>query len=580
MNVNPVVSYDDTNIVYSFTSEVIPPMYLTYIATQIWKSNGGLGGISKWRYSLNGGQTYYNWEVGSFSSFIDSLSEEANSLYVFQLQPMIVDGKEQDAIEVLFERGIYPTFFEFRDLESLNWAFNVFEKLYFGGVLPFYVNKKSEDFSSFWIAVTHFFSFVVTYARQYQDIPNSASLFAEFISQRGLVINDINTLELQQYIFSHYVNEFKKRGTFSVFESEQVGTSVLYGEFLRLIGYTDTDEFMLVPLSPSDIGWCLGKSSPLWAEMQTIDNADKGKCSLDNYPLYNNPTVENNVLTPNTSLESGIGYSLNTDLTSLGSLFTVNSNQDYEVSFKVSIPVTQINSNPKLTFGVCAYSYNGQKYVWENLSFCDVNETASNNFHYNGVFLKSYIPSYLVGDTIEIKYRGIIKSYLTTGVGTFLYNSIPQRFKLPFNNGFALKWNEDVNYACPYITQSVDSGVDLTISEVRFRPIELEQTSYVWSNNIKSYYYLNSRLYQGYMGKKNLLLAYIINNSTKTIPNIIDYTQNNLISYKNKILIKNIITFGETNPYIYVNPDSIVFTSHTSEDKIVDVSSNITWNIN
>jgi anti-anti-sigma regulatory factor len=56
----------------------------------------------------------------------------------------------------------------------------------------------------------------------------------------------------------------------------RLGPSGIDGELLRLISYSEADDFMFALLQNFESGWCIGKSSPMWNNTENVLNLIKG----------------------------------------------------------------------------------------------------------------------------------------------------------------------------------------------------------------------------------------------------------------------------------------------------------------
>lgn len=131
------------------------------------------------------------------------------------------------------------------------------------------------------------FAFITIYARQFNEIGTNKILFEAFINNKGLVTNLVDSQEQMEYLFNNYLEEYAKRGKLDI-----VGMSGdILGEFLRLIRYSDKDEFIFALLQPENTGWCLGWSSPTWEKTQLVANVTKAYeftkdiVDISKYPL-------------------------------------------------------------------------------------------------------------------------------------------------------------------------------------------------------------------------------------------------------------------------------------------------------
>ena len=268
----------------------------------------------------------------------------------------------------IYNKTVFKRFFEENDPAVMEWAENVLEKVSSPGILPTFIKKDGEDFKAYWETVCHIFALVVLYAKQYNEIDTNKILFELFIENRGLVTDEVDTLEQMQYLFDNYVKEYRKRGTIDIVNKE--GT--ILGELLRLIRYKSEEEFIFALLMARDTGWTMGYSSPTWNRTDTVLNVTKGYetttsvTDLNAYPLVN-PTgvvivddVDNdgNPIQAMTFVgNSLVGISSEEDKSKL---LPVSENVTYQISFKAK---TSSVNNQNLKFGVEVYGKGKQAMV-------------------------------------------------------------------------------------------------------------------------------------------------------------------------------------------------------------------------
>ncbi len=202
-----------------------------------------------------------------------------------------------------YSRSIYAQFFEQDNAAVVNLAENFMEKLYKNGIVPKYIqrgknnsaNGEDVDYISFWTAVSYYFAWSVVYSRQFLELEDNRELLYDYLVNKGMGVNPDSNIEELQYVMRNFYDEIRKRGTVNVFkqfnaEPDDVLTN---GEFLRLIGYKETDEFKYVMTSPIHFGWCIGRCSPLYRgtgmDYQLIKGYENTEdlISLDEYPLLN-----------------------------------------------------------------------------------------------------------------------------------------------------------------------------------------------------------------------------------------------------------------------------------------------------
>lgn len=125
-----------------------------------------------------------------------------------------LEGEVRQGDDTIYSKTDFKQFFDVNDINVLGWAFNVLEKLYELGILPKYVQRdyteNSKDFIDYWLSITHFFALIVYMARQFEDIPGNNILFNLFLEGRGLALSGEETQLQRNYLFSHYIDEFRK----------------------------------------------------------------------------------------------------------------------------------------------------------------------------------------------------------------------------------------------------------------------------------------------------------------------------------------------------------------------------------
>lgn len=268
----------------------------------------------------------------------------------------------------IYNKTVFKRFFEENDPAVMEWAENVLEKVSSPGILPTFIKKDGEDFKAYWETVCHIFALVVLYAKQYNEIDTNKILFELFIENRGLVTDEVDTLEQMQYLFDNYVKEYRKRGTIDIVNKE--GT--ILGELLRLIRYKTEEEFIFALLMARDTGWTMGYSSPTWNRTDTVLNVTKGYetttniTDLNAYPLVNPTGVvvvsdidnDGNPIQVMTFVgNSLVGISSAEDKSKL---LPVSENLTYQLSFKVKL--SSVN-NQNLKFGVEVFNKDKQGIV-------------------------------------------------------------------------------------------------------------------------------------------------------------------------------------------------------------------------
>lgn len=401
----------------------------------------------------------------------------------------------------IYNKTVFKRFFEENDPAVMEWAENVLEKVSSPGILPTFIKKDGEDFKAYWETVCHIFALVVLYAKQYNEIDTNKILFELFIENRGLVTDEVDTLEQMQYLFDNYVKEYRKRGTLDIVNKE--GT--ILGELLRLIRYKSEEEFIFALLMSRDTGWTMGYSSPTWNRTDTVLNVTKGYetttnvTDLNAYPLVN-PTgvvivddVDNdgNPIKAMTFVgNSLVGISSAEDKSKL---LPVSENMTYQISFKAK---TSSVNNQNLKFGVEVYGKGKQVTTCKE----SYGEAESISFVSND-------------GALSLPFAGVY--YECRGILSRKDRAYASPVALNFPNGRGLQMKEGISYLSLFLTQdrSVASN-NVYIYDIKIKPLFLP-------------------FYQGNLGEKDVIAAYYKNNSLASDTGIKDFSEEYLLSYKN-----------------------------------------------
>lgn len=401
----------------------------------------------------------------------------------------------------IYNKTVFKRFFEENDPAVMEWAENVLEKVSSPGILPTFIKKDGEDFKAYWETVCHIFALVVLYAKQYNEIDTNKILFELFIENRGLVTDEVDTLEQMQYLFDNYVKEYRKRGTLDIVNKE--GT--ILGELLRLIRYKSEEEFIFALLMSRDTGWTMGYSSPTWNRTDTVLNVTKGYetttnvTDLNAYPLVN-PTgvvivddVDNdgNPIKAMTFVgNSLVGISSAEDKSKL---LPVSENMTYQISFKVK---TSSVNNQNLKFGVEVYGKGKQVMTCKE----SYGEAESISFVSND-------------GALSLPFAGVY--YECRGILSRKDRAYASPVALNFPNGRGLQMKEGTSYLSLFLIQDRSAASNnVYIYDIKIKPIFLP-------------------FYQGNLGEKDVIAAYYKNNSLVSDTGIKDFSEEYLLSYKN-----------------------------------------------
>ena len=415
----------------------------------------------------------------------------------------------------IYNRTVFKRFFELNDPSVLAWAENVLAKVSAPGILPTFIDKENEDFKAYWGTLTHLFALIVLYGRQYNEIDTNKILFELFIENRGLVTDEVNTVEQMQYLFYNYITEYEKRGRLDIISKE----GVILGELLRLIQYQDLDEFIFAVLMAQDSGWTLGYSSPTWNRTDTVRNITKGYETTKNvedlskYPLIN-PTGVNIIddidndgnpikaMTFNGNTLVGIGMAEGNE----SKLMVISENMFYQLSFKLKVGSTD---NQNLKFGVNVYDENMQK-----MNCVESYGTKASNY-----FTLNDVPVSLPNAGVYYECRGILSK---------MNRSYSKMVELNFPNGKGLRLTKGAKYMTMSLCQDRSAASnDVYIYDIKIKPLFLT-------------------FYQGYLGEKNIIASYYENNSSSSNKVVNAFIENYLISYRNILASQEIYQFELT----------------------------------
>ena len=424
----------------------------------------------------------------------------------------------------IYNKTVFKRFFEENDPAVMEWAENVLEKVSSPGILPTFIKKDGEDFKAYWETVCHIFALVVLYAKQYNEIDTNKILFELFIENRGLVTDEVSTLEQMKYLFNNYVKEYRKRGTLDIVNKE----GAILGELLRLIRYKTEDEFIFALLMSRDTGWTMGHSSPTWNRTDTVLNVTKGYETtesvkdLNAYPLVN-PTgvvivddIDNNGTPIQAMTFVGnvlVGISSEIDKTKL---LPVSENLSYQISFKVK---TSSTSNQNLKFGVEVFNEAVQSMICKE-SYGSVD---SNNFVSGSEGI------------LELPVAGVY--YECRAILSRKNRAYAKQLELNFPKGRGLQMKDGMKFLSLSLTQDrSNSSASVYIYDIKIKPLFLP-------------------FYQGNLGEKDVIAAYYLNNSLTSEEGVKEFTEDYLVTYKNIMGSEDIQPLKEKNVIFKVLSD-------------------------
>lgn len=357
---------------------------------------------------------------------------------------------------------------------------NLFKKLYFRGILPKYIiraenvdEKEDADFIDVFYSVARFFAIMIRFFNRFESFRSDYDLMLENVRQYGLYFNESDvTLEQLQYLSQHLLDEIRKRGTSMIFkrQGDVVNGQPLPvdGEFIRLVRSKKNDELLYENVPLYRVGWCIGKSSPMYRgtckseflnktkenseDFNNLSNFFLEKSGSGNYALQSFDSKQVlNLSKGSGSGMAGLGRNADEDI-SEDDLIVVDSRLDYEITFAFQVRSGRNNGN-SLLFGVEGFDTLTNKL---NDAFITPNGDQVSEEFFN-------VPLTTWRQGSWYYARGIIHAYSTMnvdesktnlGIGTNLY----------FNNSF-------VKYILPKIHISGSSSMSVAIWDYKIRPL-------------------------------------------------------------------------------------------------------------
>lgn len=436
--------------------------------------------LKEFRYSVNGGLTFEEWRdlsllniqgvnITKFDSFILEYryTRVGNTQGVdLEFKDILVSGSIEDLPYPNYNKSAFIHFFSINDINVYGWALNVLEKLYTRGlILPDYIersanqsNLEDEDFIVYWNSITHLFALVVYFARQFENFSTNSVLVEQFLKSKDLTISPSSSFEDVLYLFNNYIEEYKKRGTNQPLGRKSEGENI-DGEFIRLLGVKEFEEFIFALFQNFESGWCVGKSSPTWTGTENILNLIKGYEfsdqveSLNNYPFLNlqyASVVDGKIEL--SAVPGGVFSGIGGDT----KMIKIVANQDYEISFRVS---QSIKSN-NITLGCRMYDEDNNE-----VQPTDINSDLLSHYFFKQVALNLPNEEYWV--------RGVLFHHGILGNDEVESANLIKASKVPtIGYGSNLVINPNAVRIAPIIGVEGGTGT-VKISSVRIRPLRL-----------------------------------------------------------------------------------------------------------
>lgn len=358
---------EESRIIYIKSNPVVGLLALTGFVDDNNGPQGSADFIKTFRYTING-VIYSEW-IPLTVQAITNIQVDPTDVFVIELsyakdEPVGTSVLDVDSATLTvtsqatdpkfyFDNSLFKKYFDFNDVNVLNWYVNVLEKLWYENLIPNYMTKdrmSPDDFLAFWGSVAKFFSYYVQYARTFATFYNNVDLIRDFLGQRGLNTSPEDTLQELQYMLKTYHNQLAQRGTINIVNDVADGAEV-NGELKRLIFYKAVDEFIFCYYKPENFGWCLGHSSPLYKGMRVNDNINKAPWSKGYTSMQNAASF----VTGGSIITDVGNYIARINNGSLSAPnIKVDPNMDYEISFQI-----KLGSSSRLNFSVTGKDING-----------------------------------------------------------------------------------------------------------------------------------------------------------------------------------------------------------------------------
>lgn len=185
------------------------------------------------------------------------------------------------------------------DQSIINLENNLFKKLYYRGIVPNYIKRSDNrslsedgDYISLFSAIARFFALIIKFFKRWENLVNDEEMLKELLRNYGIKFNESKvTMSELKHLTKNIYNEFSKRGTKEMFlfagDTRSDGTTAdVDGEFIRLIQAKSYTELLIENIPKTEMGWCLGKSSPMYRGLSN-DCYDLNKWGV-NKMLYDN----------------------------------------------------------------------------------------------------------------------------------------------------------------------------------------------------------------------------------------------------------------------------------------------------
>lgn len=386
------------------------------------------------------------------------------------------DFEPKNIISPVLDNSIFSSIAWNEDTERLSK--NLFKKLYYRGIIPMYIHRgdnlsvdEDRDYIDLFYAIAKFFAIIITFFKRFENFYNDEELMLEWVRQNELQFDETDIdIEQLKYLATHFLSEISQRGTKMIFNRQgDVVNGVerkIDGEFVRLIRSKRSDELIYENIPYDKMGWCLGKSSPIYRGTMFSDKINKTREQSKDFQNKKNFVTFSNGLAYISITEIDEKRTLFLETTGLGScglgryededvsenIYVADPMVDYEITFMFKVNFW--SDNTYLSFGVDGFDVH--KISTMN-SFITTNNDEATDWFIKDLPLEKFI--------IDKWYfvRGVIHSYGSTAINNDKLN-IGFGHNLCFNNKF-------IKYILPKIHLSSDNTSSMYIWNYKIRPM-------------------------------------------------------------------------------------------------------------
>lgn len=465
-------------------------------------------------------------------------------------------------------------------------------KMFEKGILPESIIRNQtddpqtddKDFLDFWGTVCCFFALQLMLGKKIEKFDSFLDSLQDFLVQRDVIFcqNDTSISDLQ-YIKSNYYDEIRQRGTWNIFEEKGFQGKPVDGEFLRLICYKEfCDEFFWDLIDNQEIGWWLGKCSPMYKgtlfSNKIIKTEEKTKdfISLANYKVFQGnggdvnlvyiPSEDKNIAriksVPDGEV-AGFAPDLNAANQKLDKLIKVDEHVDYEITFWVKQNLNVEN----LSFGVMGYDCDGNEIFPRkttddsptNFFFTEQKLNKINQWYFvRGILFNKNVQQFSVDQArLDIGFGNHLKSF--DKMSKIFPYLVQDRKNNPDQNGIIDLWDFKIR---PMVKGAV---ANTTYNDGQFIPLATNEVDF-------------GSFATGFLTSTNLLhVVYKDQNENLSPKQIYDKTRQKLIPYNSNLLMTELTPKPPPGQIVFKQFDFLVvkYTWAVSSGNDVDTRTTI-----